>query len=145
MTVFRFANWTLTIISALFELFAIYFIVKLLHSHCVRGGEYSVSIWFLIYFLPGITLHTIFLAIYRIFCSSLGLDPISIIFNLTCGALLLIAASILLYAMKDHCGNESAKYFYIAGVFGLLAGVCHICNGVMCLFFIPLFEFKLAK
>ncbi|KRG02305.1 uncharacterized protein Dmoj_GI16937, isoform D [Drosophila mojavensis] len=76
MTVFRVANWTLTIISALFELFAIYFIVKLLQSHCVLGGEYSVSIWFLIYFLPGITLHTIFLAIYRIFCSSLGLDPI---------------------------------------------------------------------
>ncbi|XP_030246987.1 uncharacterized protein LOC108659981 [Drosophila navojoa] len=76
MTVFRVANWTLTIVTALFELIAIYFIAELLNSHCVRGGEYGVSLWFLAYFLPGITLHTVFLAIYRIFCSSLGLDPI---------------------------------------------------------------------
>ncbi|TDG51370.1 hypothetical protein AWZ03_002165 [Drosophila navojoa] len=77
--------------------------------------------------------------------SSLGLDPISIIFNLTGGVLLFVCALVLLYAMKDHCGSESAKYFYLAGVFGLLAGICHISNGVMCLFFIPLFEFALAK
>ncbi|XP_023164238.1 uncharacterized protein LOC111594969 isoform X2 [Drosophila hydei] len=73
---FRITNWVLTIISAVFEVIAIGFIVELFNSHCVRGGEYGVSIWFYIFFLPVITVHTIFLAIYRIFCGTVGLDPI---------------------------------------------------------------------
>lgn len=145
-------------IKQVFEVIAIGFIVELFNSHCVRGGEYGVSIWFYIFFLPVITVHTIFLAIYRIFCGTVGLDPIvreycwifnshplkailcslqSIIFNLTSGIILVIATIIVLVAMVSHCGNEYAKFFYLAAVFGLLSGLMHLCNGIMCLVYLP--------
>ncbi|KRG02304.1 uncharacterized protein Dmoj_GI16937, isoform G [Drosophila mojavensis] len=167
MTVFRVANWTLTIISALIQSLLLHdnqsinqYVYSNSYSNCSQSillsscfsrtvswaasivSQYGSSYIFyqalpyIRYFWQYIE-YSVAVWAWTQLCS--------IIFNLTCGTLLLIAASILLYAMKDHCGSATANYFYIAGVFGLLAGVCHICNGIMCLFFIPLFELKLAK
>ncbi|EDW59081.1 uncharacterized protein [Drosophila virilis] len=138
-------NWIFLFISAILELVAIYYLIELLYSHCVRGGEYGLSVWFFIYFLPAIAAHTILFVFFRLFCRTVGLDPVAIVFNLTSGVILIIATLIELIAMSDHCGNEFGNLFYISGSCGLIAGIFHLGNGIMCLIFIPPEEARYIK
>lgn len=49
----------------------------------------------------------------------------------------MVATIILLFAMIWHCENEFANRFYISIVFGLLSGILHLMNGLMCLYYMP--------
>ncbi|XP_060648509.1 uncharacterized protein LOC132786106 [Drosophila nasuta] len=134
---FRLLNWLFLFITAVLEIVALVFLIMLLYSHCVLGGEYGISVWFYIYFLPGITAHSMVLALFRICWCTVGLDPIAVASNLFNGLLLIIATVILLFAMRDHCGNEFTHMFYISAICGLIAGVFHMINAIMCLVFMP--------
>ncbi|KAH8358704.1 hypothetical protein KR093_001846, partial [Drosophila rubida] len=134
---FRFLNWLLWIITAILEVVALVYLVKLLYSHCMLGGEYGVSVWFYLYFLPGITTHSVVIAVFRSCWCTVGLDPIAVATNIISGLLLIVATSILLVAMWDHCGNEFNDIFYISAICGLVSGILHVINGVMCLVFMP--------
>ncbi|XP_034486964.1 uncharacterized protein LOC117791345 [Drosophila innubila] len=134
---FRILNWFFLVFTAVLEIVALVFLVKLLFTHCVLGGEYGISVWFYIYFLPGITAHTLVLAIFRCFWCTVGLDPIAVAFNLVSGIFCIIATLLLLFAMWDHCGNEFTYQFYISAICGLIAGIFHLINGGMCLVFMP--------
>ncbi|KAH8407166.1 hypothetical protein KR222_009965, partial [Zaprionus bogoriensis] len=119
------------------EIIALIFVIKLLFSHCVLAGEYGISVWFYIYFLPGITIHTLILALFRLCWSTVGLDPIAVAYNLVSGILLIVATLILLFALISHCGNEFAYMFFISSACGLVAGILHLANGIMCLYYMP--------
>ncbi|KAH8311523.1 hypothetical protein KR044_006714 [Drosophila immigrans] len=134
---FRILNWLLLFITAVLEIVALVFLIKLLYSHCVLGGEYGVSVWFYIYFLPGITVHSVVLALFRCCWCTVGLDPIAVASGLFSGILLIVATAILLFAMWDHCSNEFAYMFYISAICGLIAGLLHLINSIMCLIFMP--------
>ncbi|XP_043070714.1 uncharacterized protein LOC6568637 [Drosophila grimshawi] len=134
---FRTFNWSLLVFSGILELVALYCLVCLLYSHCVLGGEYGISVWAYTYFLPVFTAQTLVLMLFRMCGQTIGLDPIATVFNLISGIMCIILALILLFSMWAHCSNEFAIFFFVSGSCGLIAGILHLCNGILCLFFMP--------
>ncbi|XP_068157331.1 uncharacterized protein [Drosophila tropicalis] len=141
----RIVNCLLLIVTAILEIIGLVFLILLLSSHCVLGGEYGISVWLYIYFLPGITAQSLVLAIFRLCCNTVGLDPIALAFNFASGIVCLITALVLLVAMIDHCGNEFAYMFYASGVCGLVAGLLHLLNACLCNIYMPNSEWRYLK
>ncbi|XP_017134568.1 uncharacterized protein LOC108150780 isoform X2 [Drosophila miranda] len=141
----RIVNLVLQFLTAVSEVLALVYLVMLLYTHCVLAGEFRSSVLMYVYFLPGITAESVIFVLCRVCCFSVGLDPIAIVFNLASGVLCTFTSLIMLLSMLDHCGNEYQYKFFIAGGFGLLAGILHLLNGVICNIYLPAEEWIYAK
>ncbi|XP_017083186.2 uncharacterized protein LOC108116013 [Drosophila eugracilis] len=142
---FRCVNFVLQLATALLEVIALVLLIQILFTHCVRGQEYGITVWMYIFFLPPIALQSVVLVIFRLCCTTVGLDPIAMTFNLTSGLVCIACALTLLIAMSEHCGNEFAFLFYLSSAFGIVAGVLHLLNACVCNVFMPLSEWSYLK
>ncbi|KAH8341879.1 hypothetical protein KR059_003170, partial [Drosophila kikkawai] len=119
------------------ELVALYFLIKILFTHCVLGQEYGISVWLYLCFLPAITLQSVILALFRLFFITVGLDPIAMLFNFVSGLVCIGTALTLLVATVAHCGNKYRYMFFVSSCLGIIAGVLHIVNALLCNAFMP--------
>ncbi|XP_037731325.1 uncharacterized protein LOC119562122 [Drosophila subpulchrella] len=142
---FRIVNFVLQLLTAVLEVIALVFLIRILSTHCVRGEEYRISVWMYTFVLPSIALQSVVLVIFRLCCTTVGLDPIAMTFNFASGLICIVCALTLAVAMIDHCGNEFAFMFYISSAFGIIAGVLHLLNACVCNVYIPLGEWSYLK
>ncbi|KAH8251912.1 hypothetical protein KR038_011092 [Drosophila bunnanda] len=142
---FRLANFVLQFCTAIIELVALYFLVNILFSHCVLGEEYGISVWLYLFFLPIITLQSVIIALFRVVCVTVGLDPIAIMFNLISGVVCVGTGLTLLVASVGHCGNKYGYMFFLTSCLGFIAGVLHLVNAYLCNYFMPADEWYLLK
>nr|XP_016995487.2 uncharacterized protein LOC108056271 [Drosophila takahashii] len=142
---FRVVNFVLQMLTAVLEVVALVMLIHILSTHCVRGQEYRISVWLYTFLLPPIALQSVVLVVFRLCCTTVGLDPIAMTFNFASGILCISSALTLIVAMIDHCGNEFAYLFYISSAFGVIAGVLHLLNACVCNVYIPLGEWSYLK
>ncbi|EDW49086.1 GM16318 [Drosophila sechellia] len=140
---FRFVNFVLQLLTAVLEVVALGLLIRILSTHCVLGEEYGISVWMYTFILPAIACQSVVLVIFRLCCTTVGLDPIAMTFNFASGFLCLGSALTLLVSMVDHCGNEFAFIFYMSSAFGVIAGVLHLLNACVCNVYIPSGEWYL--
>ncbi|KAH8292268.1 hypothetical protein KR054_007977 [Drosophila jambulina] len=140
---FRLVNFVLLFLTAQLDIVALIFLIKILFSHCVLGQEYGISVWLYIFFLPAITLQSVILVLFRLFCATVGLDPIAMLFNLVSGLVCIGTALTLLVSSVAHCGNKYRYMFFVSSCLGFLAGILHIINACLCNFFMPKDEWYL--
>ncbi|XP_030369450.1 uncharacterized protein LOC115620382 [Scaptodrosophila lebanonensis] len=135
---FRGVNCALQLIITILEFIALDFLCfEVIYTHCVLGGEYGASVFLQLYLLPAIFFQSLILALFRVCCGTVGLDPIAVIFNLSSGIICTITSIMLLIAMIGHCGNDKAYRFYTTGICGLIAGVLHLINAIVCNIYMP--------
>ncbi|KAH8361783.1 hypothetical protein KR200_010320 [Drosophila serrata] len=127
------------------ESVALYFLIRILFTHCVMGEEYGISVWLYLFFLPVITLQSVVLGLFRLFCVTVGMDPIAMVFNLVSGLVCIGTALTLLVASAAHCGNKFRYMFFVSSCLGLIAGILHIINAYVCNYFMPKDEWYLLK
>ncbi|XP_017052651.1 uncharacterized protein LOC108095861 [Drosophila ficusphila] len=142
---FRVVNFILLLLTTVLEILSLAFIIRILDTHCVLGEEYGISVWMLIFVMPPIALQSLVLLLFRLCCTTVGLDPIAMTFNLVSGVACIVAGLTLLVAMIDHCGNEFALIFYLSGAFGMIAGILHLVNTCICNVYMPRGEWKYLK
>ncbi|XP_017114522.1 uncharacterized protein LOC108137380 [Drosophila elegans] len=142
---FRILNFVLQLLTAVLEVLALLLLIRILSSHCVRGEEYGISVWMYTFMLPAIAFQNTVLVIFRLCCTTVGLDPIAMTFNWASGIVCLGTGVTLLVAMIDHCGNEYLPMFYLSSAFGVIAGVLHLVNACVCNVYMPLGEWSFLK
>ncbi|EDW98457.2 uncharacterized protein LOC6538218 [Drosophila yakuba] len=142
---FRVVNFVLQLLTAVLEVVALGLLIRILSTHCVLGEEYGISVWMYTFILPAAACQSVVLVIFRLCCTTVGLDPIAMTFNFASGILCLGSALTLLVSMFEHCGNEFAFIFYISSAFGVIAGVLHLLNACVCNVYIPLGEWSYLK
>ncbi|KMZ06375.1 uncharacterized protein Dsimw501_GD18054, isoform B [Drosophila simulans] len=73
---FRFVNFVLQLLTAVLEVVALGLLIRILSTHCVLGEEYGISVWMYTFILPAIACQSVVLVIFRLCCTTVGLDPI---------------------------------------------------------------------
>ncbi|SPP80729.1 uncharacterized protein LOC117583119 [Drosophila guanche] len=141
----RLVNMVLQLFTAVVEIVALFFLIKVIYTPCVLGGEYLFSVMLSVFFLPVITVQTVVFALCRLCCFTVGLDPIAMTFNLASGIVCICTSLTILVAMFDHCGNEYQYMFYVSGGLGLLAGILHLVNACICNIYMPPEEWSYSK
>jgi len=58
------------------EVVALGLLIRILSTHCVLGEEYGISVWMYTFILPAIACQSVVLVIFRLCCTTVGLDPI---------------------------------------------------------------------
>ncbi|XP_033245345.1 uncharacterized protein LOC108157317 isoform X2 [Drosophila miranda] len=127
------------------EIVALVYLIMVLYSQCVLGGEYYLSVILYVYSLPVITVQSVVFVLCRLCWFTVGLDPIAMTFNLASGMVCIGCSLTMLVAMIFHCGNEYQYMFFLAGGFGLLAGILHLVNALICNKYMPRKEWTYTK
>ncbi|XP_022214405.2 uncharacterized protein LOC111068917 [Drosophila obscura] len=141
----RLVNMVLQIFTAVADIVALVYLIMVIYTPCVLGSEYYISVMLYVYFLPVITIQTVVFVLCRLFCFTVGLDPIAMTFNLASGIVCISTSMTMLVAMFDHCGNEYQYMFYVSGGCGLLAGILHLVNALVCNIYMPPEEWTYTK
>ncbi|EDW38836.1 GL13760 [Drosophila persimilis] len=141
----RLVNLVMQLFTVTVEIVALVYLIMLLYSQCILGGEYYLSVIFSVYSLPVITVQSVVFVLCRLCCFTVGLDPIAMTFNLASGMVCIGSSLTMLVAMIFHCGNEYQYMFFLAGGFGLLAGILHLVNALICNKYMPRKEWTYTK
>ncbi|KAH8315178.1 hypothetical protein KR074_002843, partial [Drosophila pseudoananassae] len=135
---YRVINFVLQLLTAILEVAATVCLVLLLSSSCVQGNEFTVSPTLCLFILPTLVLHSVVFVLFRLCCCTVGLDPISVVFNFFAGlAVTATSLFLLIEVIMQHCGNNYLYMFYIVSSFGLVAGFMHLVNAFVCNRYMP--------
>ncbi|KAH8280026.1 hypothetical protein KR018_001344, partial [Drosophila ironensis] len=135
---YRRINFVLNVLTAVLEIVASGYLTYLWSTPCFQGQEFTIATALCMFVLPVLGLQSVVFALFRLYCCTVGLDPIAIVFNWVGGIGAVFSSfHLLMVVILYQCQNEFEYMFYIVGVCGLAAGIMHFANGCLCNYHIP--------